>query len=239
MKNNSILKTNLIWCFVAIVIFGGAISLRAFTEPTSSPTSQISYPPVNVGPTEQVVSGQIGIWDGSGTSADANSFFNDGTIPRLGSTNSYIKGQAGFDSLFVEKSAVLRQNITIGTPSLPKTFFNMGLLRIGKLVIGKGTPSTTDNYDLEFPLNSITDSNNFGQYNGTFNVSSNTNLGIGNKCKMSIGTSSTYPYSLNTACPNGFFLQSIDFSANTAICQEIGPRKNPGISGDPCTTFTP
>ncbi len=143
-----------------------AFSVTAFTEPTSLPADNISYPPINVGAETQYRIGKLGIGDGSNLPGESET--NANTL--------FSKGVFGVDQLSVRQNATLVGDVDVSGRSLIA-----GAMRVGQLIIGSlGSQDTK----ADLPGYSST------SYKLYFPVGSDTNLGQGVYCTV---TSSSCP----------------------------------------------
>ncbi len=109
------------------LMLGGAFTISAFSEPTSSPSSSVNYPPVNVGAETQIREGSLGL--GNGTTQASSTLTNANSL--------YVSGQLAADAVNVRKNATLVGNVTVnGGRSIVA-----GALRAGQVVVGSSTSS--------------------------------------------------------------------------------------------------
>jgi hypothetical protein len=112
-------------------LIGGAFTVAAFTEPTTSPSNTTSYPPINVGPETQYVDGPLGIGNGT-TVADST---------KTSAASFYVMNNLLTDATVVRQNANFVSNVEIEGRNV-----FAGLLRVAQASVTSAT-SGLSSYD--------------------------------------------------------------------------------------------
>jgi hypothetical protein len=205
------------------LIIGCVMVAGAFTEPTSSPTSMVSYPPINVGLDTQLRDGAMSIGDGTHRPASA---FTNGGVNSVAITSCDDADIAdnkcdntpttlGVDNLVVQRNANFVGNVNIGGRAIIA-----GALRIGQSILY--TDKVHGNMTTFISSQNLNSTGfNYTDIGLYFPSRATTNLGQGNWCTTAA----------NTACPSGTVLYRYDTTTYKATCRAIDPAKNPGNAG--------
>lgn len=210
-------KNKILLVLFAGVLFGGAFAISAFTEPSSGPGSTTSYVPINVGPTEQVRIGKLGVGDGTNQAGELATSEN----------SLWVSGILGSDSLNARQNASLIGNVIVKEDAIVA-----GAIRVPQLYIpgnyseSKGIQSLIEtggnntNCPTDGPCYLYNDDDTTSGTTTTpsiyFDYGITTNLGMGTCVRVT-----------NAPCPAGSILSKYNPSTGVSSCRKINPAETP------------